>query len=340
VGAEHHERKLTQQDLLDFLPKMIHLQDEPIGDPVCVPVYYVSELARRNGVIVCQVGEGADELFCGYPTWKLKLRLQKANSAPVPAALKRLALAGLRFAGREEGHPYEALRRAVNGQPVFWSGADTFTDSQKRRLLSPRLRRHFEGVTSWEALEPIWRRFQANAWERSDLHWMTYVDLSLRLPELLLMRVDKMSMGVSLEGRVPFLDHKFVELALGIPTAVKTKNGELKYILKKAVRGLIPDEIIDRKKQGFGVPIHEWCLGGLGDRVNRELDYFCRETDLIDRRAVARLAEQRQGPQLWYLLNLALWWKHYIAGEPVDTDMPSSHAQASSSAPEFAAGRL
>src|SRR6266699_3308249 len=228
VGAEHHERKLTQQDLLDFLPKMIHLQDEPIGDPVCVPVYYVSELARRNGVIVCQVGEGADELFCGYPSWKLKLRLQQANSAPVPAALKRLALAGMRFAGKDQGHPYEALRRAVNGQPVFWSGADTFTDTQKRRLLSPRLRRRFEGVTSWDALEPIWRRFHEKAWERSDLHWMSYVDLSLRLPELLLMRVDKMSMGVSLEGRVPFLDHKFVELALGIPTALKTKNGTLK----------------------------------------------------------------------------------------------------------------
>jgi asparagine synthase (glutamine-hydrolysing) len=132
------------------------------------------------------------------------------------------------------------------------------------------------------------------------------------------MRVDKMSMGVSLEGRVPFLDHKFVELALGIPSALKTKNGTLKYVLKKAVRGVIPDEVIDRKKQGFGVPVYEWCFGALGDRVAQELDYFCGETDFIDRRAVARLAEQKQGPQLWYLLNLALWWKHFIAGEPVD----------------------
>jgi asparagine synthase (glutamine-hydrolysing) len=339
VGAEHHERLLTQQDLLDFLPKMIRLQDEPIGDPVCVPVYYVSELARRNGVIVCQVGEGADELFCGYPTWKMKLRLQQANSAPVPAALKRLALAGMRFTGKDQGHPYEALRRAVNGQPVFWSGADAFTDAQKRRLLSPRLRRRFEGVTSWQALEPIWRRFHEKAWERSDLNWMTYVDLSLRLPELLLMRVDKMSMGVSLEGRVPFLDHKFVELALGIPTALKTKNGELKYILKKAVRGLIPDEVIDRKKQGFGVPVHEWCLGALGDRVSRELDHFCRETDFIDRRAVARLVEQKQGPQLWYLLNLALWWKHFIAGESLDTETVTTRRYPVSVEPDLVSAR-
>ena len=316
VGAEHHERKLTQADLLDFLPRMVELQDEPIGDPVCVPVYYVSELARRNGVTVCQVGEGADELFCGYPTWQMKLRLQQADDAPCPKAVKRLAMAGLRLAGKDQGHPYEALRRSVNDQPVFWGGVDAFTDAQKQRMLSPRLQRRFAGVTSWDALAPIWQRFQQKAWEPSNLHWMSYVDLNLRLPELLLMRVDKMSMGVSLEGRVPFLDHKFVELALGIPAALKTKNGDLKYILKKAVRGLIPDEVIDRKKQGFGVPVYEWCFGALGDRVKRELHEFCGQTDFIDRRAIDRLIEQRQGPQLWYLLNLAMWWKQYIAGEP------------------------
>jgi asparagine synthase (glutamine-hydrolysing) len=326
VGAEHHERKLTQADLLDFLPRMIQLQDEPLGDPVCVPVYYVSELARRNGVVVAQVGEGADELFCGYPTWKMKLRLQEADDLPVPQAFKRMAMAGLRLARKDQGHPYEALRRSVNGQPVFWGGVDAFTDGQKQRLLSARLRRRFTGVTSWDALSPIWQRFQDKAWERSNLHWMSYVDLNLRLPELLLMRVDKMSMGVSLEGRVPFLDHKFVELALGIPSALKTKNGELKYILKKAVRGLIPDDVIDRKKQGFGVPVHEWCLGALGDRVTRELDHFCRETDFIDRRSVARLAEQKQGPQLWYLLNLAMWWKQFIAEEPIAEAFPTGTA--------------
>src|SRR5205085_2954423 len=100
-GAEHHELLLTEDDLLSFLPRMVELQDEPIGDPVCVPVYYVSELARRSGVVVAQVGEGADELFWGYPTWKLKLQLQQANDVPVPKALKQLALAGLRLAGKD-----------------------------------------------------------------------------------------------------------------------------------------------------------------------------------------------------------------------------------------------
>ena len=295
VGAEHHERLLTQHDLLDFLPTMVQLQDEPIGDPVCVPVYYVSDLARRNGVTVCQVGEGADELFCGYPTWKTKLRLQQMDDAPVPRAFKRLAMAGLRLAGKDLGHPYEALRRLARDSRC--SGAAP-TPSPTRRnsgLLTGRLQQQFTGVTSWDALAPIWQRFQEKAWEPSHLHWMTYVDLNLRLPELLLMRVDKMSMGVSLEGRVPFLDHKFVELALGIPSALKTKNGKLKYILKKAVRGVIPDEIIDRKKQGFGVPVYEWCFGALGERVSKELDEFCGETDFIDRRAVTASGRAEAG---------------------------------------------
>ena len=79
MGAEYHERLLTMDDLLDFLPRMVQLQDEPIADPVCVPVYYVSKLARDNGVIVCQVGEGADELFWGYPGWKTSLRFQRST---------------------------------------------------------------------------------------------------------------------------------------------------------------------------------------------------------------------------------------------------------------------
>ncbi len=312
VGADHYERLLTMDDLLDFLPQMIHLQDEPIADPVCVPVYYVSKLARDNGVAVCQVGEGADELFWGYPTWKIKLNLQKYDDLPVPSWLKRFGLAGLGALGKENTHYYEALRRGAEGVPIFWGGAEAFTEKQKMALLSPRLRKRFASLTSWEALAPIHKRFQEKAWEKSHLNWMSYVDLNLRLPELLLMRVDKMSMGVSLEGRVPFLDHKFVELAMSIPTAMKTQNGTLKHILKKAVRGVIPDELIDRKKQGFGVPVYEWFFDRLGDKIRLELDDFCRQTDFLDRAEVMKVVDSGHGSQVWYLLNLAMWHKQWI----------------------------
>jgi len=312
VGAEQHEKLLTVDDLLDFLPTLIRLQDEPIGDPVCVPVYYVSKLARDNGVIVCQVGEGADELFWGYPGWKTALRLQSLNDLPVPGALKRLGLWALRRRGWGPTFPYEWLRRGAAGVPVFWGGYEGFTEAQKRQVLSERLRKRFAGLTSWEALRPIRERFEHKAWAPSHLHWMTYVDLNYRLPELLLMRVDKMSMGVSLETRVPFLDHKLVELAMSIPQKVKTRNGNLKCILKKAVRGVIPDELIDREKQGFGVPIPEWIVGRLGDKAREELETFCSETDFLDGGAVRRLMEQEIGWQTWFLLNLALWWKEFI----------------------------
>ena len=313
VGAEHYERILVQEDLLDFLPRMVYLQDEPIADPVCVPIYYVSQLARESGVIVCQVGEGSDELFWGYPSWKIKLQLQSLDDLPLPRLLKRLALAGLRILGQDQSLPYELLRRGAEGQPIFWGGAEAFTEAQKRRLLSPRLREQFTRLTSWDVLKPIRRRFEEKSWEKSHLNWMTYLDLNLRLPELLLMRIDKMSMGVSLEGRVPFLDHKFVELAMSIPTAIKTKNRVLKYILKKAVRGVIPDDLIDRRKQGFGVPVYEWFFDKLGDYARQKLAEFCKETDFLSYTAVGQLFERGRGGEVWYLLNFALWWKEYLA---------------------------
>jgi asparagine synthase (glutamine-hydrolysing) len=312
VGADHHERILTQNDLLDFLPHMVHLQDEPIADPVCVPIYYVSQLARKHGVIVCQVGEGADELFCGYSTWKRALQVQSYNDLRLPRLLKKMGLLGLRSLGKGDTFYYEWLRRGALEQPIFWGGAEAFTDLQKRKLLSHRLREKFANLTSWEMLKPIRQRFEEKAWEKSHLHWMTYIDLNMRLPELLLMRIDKMSMGVSLEGRVPFLDHKLVELAMSIPASIKTKNGTLKYILKKAVRGLIPDVLIDRKKQGFGVPIYEWFFDQFGTKARQELREFCQQTDFLNSLEIERLVEQGRGPQVWYLLNFALWWKEFL----------------------------
>jgi len=313
VGAEHHERLLTQRDLFEFLPQMVHLQDEPIADPVCFPLYYLSKLARDHGVTVCQLGEGSDELFWGYQSWKLQLQLQHWGDIPLPRKLKDLGLTGLRLANRSNGRAYEWLRRNFERIPIFWGGTEAFTEENKRRLLSKRLRDKFAGFSSWEVISPVRRRFESKAWEISPLNWMTYLDLNLRLPELLLMRVDKMSMGVGLEARVPFLDHKFVELAMSIPESVKTRHGTLKYILKKAVRGLIPDELIDRQKQGFGVPVEEWLFDHLGEYARSELTTFCKETDILDLKTVKELLDRHDGPRTWCLLNLAMWWRQYIS---------------------------
>jgi asparagine synthase (glutamine-hydrolysing) len=315
VGAEHHELLLRERDLLESLPLIVRHQDEPLADPVCMPVYFVSKLARDNGVIVCQVGEGSDELFWGYKYWRDSLRLQRfANSLPLPRMARSLGLAALTLVERGGTTSFrrefscEVLRRALSNRPVFWGGVEVFSDSQKQRFLSPRLGKKFADFSSWEALRPIYERFKDKAWDKSPLNWMTYLDLNLRLPELLLMRVDKMSMAVSLEARVPFLDHKFVELAMSIPPAVKTRNAILKHILKKAVRGVIPDELIDRKKQGFGVPVYEWHHTKYGEYVAKEMKDFCESTDYFQFARVSPFLKKRG----WALLNVALWWKQYI----------------------------
>lgn len=312
VGAEYHEKLLTSEDLISFIPRMVSLQDEPIADPVCVPVYYVSKLARDNGVIVCQVGEGADELFWGYPYWKISLKLQKLSDLPIPFFLRKATLRVLSLLGRDKDWRFEYLRRSSENQPIFWGGAEIYTQVQKSRLLSKRLNNKMKNRTSWDVLKPIYERFQQKSKTKAMLDWMSYLDLNLRLPELLLMRVDKMSMGTSLEARVPFLDHKFVELAMSIPSEIKMKNDQLKYILKKSVRGIIPDVVIDRKKQGFAAPMKEWFEEGLGDVARQELKEFCMETDLLNWTEVERLLNGEKKSNAWPLLNVAQWWKIYI----------------------------
>lgn len=317
VGADHHEYLISTDDLIAFLPRMIHLQDEPIADPVCVPVYFVSKLAREHGVTVCQVGEGADELFIGYPDWQSALDRQFWADLPGARTAARAAAPALEAAGYGHTYQFEAVRRASQGQPLFWGGAEAFTEAEKRELLGPSLRGRLKGLTSWEPIRPIRKRFDAAAWDRGAANWLTYVDLNMRLPELLLMRVDKMSMGVSLEGRVPFLDHEFVALALSIPSRLKLKDGELKHVLKRAVRGLIPDELIDRRKQGFGVPVNEMLPGRLLAAARAEVARFADETGLLDRAVADRTMMTADGSKVWYLMNLAMWWRHFIAREPM-----------------------
>jgi asparagine synthase (glutamine-hydrolysing) len=312
LGAVYNEKLLKLDDLLDFVKLMVKLQDEPIADPVCVPVYYVSKLARDKNIVVCQVGEGADELFWGYPGWKTSLRLQQLCRLPISKPIISLLLYVLRILHKDSSLPYEWLRRASLSQPIFWGGAESFTDAQKRKILSQRLKTKFSTLTSWDAIKHIYDRFKLIEKKKPNLNWMTYLDLNLRLPELLLMRVDKMTMGVSLEARVPFLDHKLVELAMGIPISLKTKNGDLKYILKKAVKGIIPDRIINRKKQGFGVPIYEWFFDKLGLEIRDQIEEFCLHTDYFDKEELFKLMNKGRGPQMWYIYNFIMWWNEYI----------------------------
>jgi asparagine synthase (glutamine-hydrolysing) len=326
-GTNHHEVEIGMQDLMDFLPELIYHQDEPIADPVCIPVYYVAKLAKDNGVTVCQVGEGSDELFCGYPHWSYMLSLERLRQiyATVPRTLRELAARFARQIEEPSSGKLEYLRRASSDEPVFWGGAEAFFETHKQQLLHPDLRRRLHGVSSADIIGKYFQEFVRGTDNHDPLNWMTFVDLKLRLPELLLMRVDKMTMATSVEARVPFLDHKLVEYVLSIPQSMKVPEFRTKYLLKKAVRGIIPDEIIDRPKQGFAVPVAEWFQNELGARVREKLLSFSREHAYFDRNEVERLLSKPGSVLPWYLFNFSLWHEQWIEGkEPSQATVQTS----------------
>ncbi len=312
INANYFEKILNIDDMINFLDTLVFHQDEPLADPVCFPLYHVSKLARDNGITVCQVGEGSDELFMGYPGWIDVYKLYGLNSRGIPAFVKRAVLSLLNASGRRYTYSAEWLRRAVNNQTLFWGGAEAFFETEKKQLLSARLKSNLAGLNSYDIIRQVYDRFEEKSPSGTPLAWMTYLDINFRLPELLLMRVDKMSMAVSLEARVPFLDHKFVEFAMSIPENIKIRGNELKYILKKAVEGILPDEIIHREKQGFGVPIYEWFFEKLGVFAKQKLSGFASKTDYFNMSHIEKLFEARNAQKIWFILNFALWYEEWI----------------------------
>jgi asparagine synthase (glutamine-hydrolysing) len=314
VGARHAERVLDVDTVLATIERVVYLQDEPSGHGVAIANLGVAQLAREHGVRVILSGEGADELFCGYPAWRRLLCAQALADRPGARIVGRAAAAALALLGRDGGARAERLRRLRHGEQVFWGGSEGWTHVAKLRLLSPRLRARYRHRSPWETLAPIHTAFRAKAWEPSPLHWATYLTLHTRLPEMLLRRLDRTTMGASVEGRVPFLDHHLVELALGIPTNAKLAPGPLKRVLKHAVGPLLPPAILARPTQGMPiVPIafvdRDRVATVAGDAVAR----FCHATDLLDPAPVREIVAGR-GRRLWILFEVACWWRRFVAG--------------------------
>jgi len=337
--TDHHEIIIGQKEFLEFLPAMVFHQDEPIADPVCVPLYYVSKLARESGTTVVQVGEGSDELFCGYSIYTQYLDFQRyfwrylaASPQPVRRAVAatgdgifKLFACALPPNWRK-GVP-DLFRRLATGEELFLGGAVAFYETQKRQLfttearqrMAAKLNGHAASFSSNSIVREDLDRLLAQKPNAHQLERMIYQDLKLRLAELLLMRVDKITMAASVEARVPFLDHKLVEFAMPLPSRLKYRDGETKYILRRALRGRIPDWVLDRPKKGFGVPIRDWMLGGLGRFVEHTLlNSALRRRELFDYTFVEDLlSKHRAGPVdysffLWTLLNLSMWYDRWI----------------------------
>lgn len=322
-GTDHHEMVMTAEDLASFIPELIYHQDEPLADPTSVPVHYVSKLARDSGTTVVQVGEGSDELFHGYEGYITHARFRRRYwpafqyvPRPLRRALSKITLAAALRTGRFIGHA-QAIEDAAEGRLPFWGGAIAYQGALKELVLSNG-RPHPD---SYAIVERFLKEAERERPDADLLQKMTYLELKNRLAELLLMRVDKMTMANSVEARVPFLDHELVEFALALPAEMKVRNGEGKYLLKKAVEGILPPEVINRPKQGFVAPVSDWLRGETGAKIRRDIESSTlAERGLLDYEAIDRLWDSHQSGrgewafQLWNIYNVSAWHDLWIAG--------------------------
>ena len=326
-GTDHHEVVLGSEDLENFLPELIHHQDEPLADWVCVPLHFVAKLARENGTIVVQVGEGSDELFHGYDLYMSAARLERVFTRrfqrlprPLRMGASRAVSGVARRAGRGEVQALN-VAEAAEGRLPFWGGAICYRGDLKERVLADGA----NGATpsSYAVVERLWAEAERDLPGADYLQKMTYLELKQRLAELLLMRVDKMTMATSVEARVPFLDQDLVRFATALPPQMKVRDGTGKYLLKRAVsRDLLPEHIVYRKKQGFAAPVSEWFKGEFGERAQRQIrESSLAEVGLLNYDRIDEMwdAHRSSSPidwafHLWNIYNVSAWHDYWVAG--------------------------
>ena len=310
IGSRHHALMVTPQDVLHAFDEWVDVFDEPFGDQAALPTMLLSRLTRRN-VTVVLTGEGADELFAGYGNYRKRVReelltgLLGARFSPLPALVRHLPellardrivkAIGLPKAQRYATIP-NVFDRAV--QPALYS--DAFL-AHRHTHIAERAARLYEQCNARDYIEKI-----------------MYVDMRLWLPDDLLVKVDRATMAYSLEARVPYLDHRFVEFVAALEPGFKQHGGTRKYLLKKLAEKYLPREIVHRPKQGFVMPLSEWLESGLKARVDRSLgSQGLEKRGLFRRGALARLlAEHRAGRRnhagrIWALTVLEVWFERY-----------------------------
>jgi asparagine synthase (glutamine-hydrolysing) len=321
IGTEHREVVIGMEDFFNALPNLVWHEDEPITWPSSVPLYFVAKLASED-VKVVLTGEGSDELFAGYERYRRYLWNRKALAwyRMVPSGIRNrirrsLAESDVHSASlrRKLLHTFLGRDESVESLHVdnFYSA---FGEDEQRRLL----RRPPRTGSAYVNFLEYWNRGASGG----PLWQMLYTDQKTYLGELL-MKQDQMSMANSIESRVPFLDHHFVEFAARVPDSMKLHGATTKYILKKAVEDLIPREIIYRRKMGFPTPLRDWLKDARADRLFdllRSPDGLIAE--YVDRGALERLIARHRGgledatDRLWRLLNLQLWGDRFLSSKP------------------------
>ena len=324
IGADAHEVVIDDQDFFAALPKLIWHEDEPIAHPSSVPLYFVSELASKH-VKVVLTGEGSDELLAGYGKYPRALVNWRAGAAyaavpePVRTWIARTVVPQLpsrlaRYAKRS----FLAMPRTP--EAMFF---DTFAAIGLGRQASLLTASVAAGATPDGAYGPSRAYYDRPNGHSTTLDRLLYADLKTYLVELL-MKQDQMSMAASIESRVPFLDQRLVEFATALPPRLKLRGFKTKWILREAVRTILPPEILTRRKMGFPVPFAMWMRDSWQPVVRDILlDRRTRERGIIEPQAVEQLmtahasGRQEGADAIWSLLNLELWYRTFIDGQGV-----------------------
>lgn len=322
LGTQHTELYISTNDALNVIPKLSMLYDEPFSDSSQIPTFLVSELAKQK-VTVALSGDGGDELFCGYNRYQMTSKLwSRINKVPLPL---RKGTANLLQKISPLTWDKVASRLPVfNQYPQFGSkvhkGSDVLAsasvDEAYRRLVS----HHHEpySLLIAEGREPKTFRDQCveNLAGLDDINRMMAMDFVSYLPDDILVKVDRAAMGVSLETRVPFLDHRLIEFAWSIPLSMKLYGGQSKWPLRKLLSRYVPSHLIDRPKMGFAIPLHQWLRGPLHHWAAALLDERrLKNEGIFNAQKVSTLWQHHvQGkgnyaPLLWSILMFQAWWE-------------------------------
>jgi asparagine synthase (glutamine-hydrolysing) len=317
LGTDHHEILVGAADLVREIPRLVWHQDEPVSEPAAIPTFLVSQLARET-VTVVLTGEGGDELFAGYPKYAADPLARRLAALPavVRDPLLHYGVDRLPFRFRKLQVVARSARfRDEADRLAAWFAG--FAGDERARLLSPELRAH-DGLGA-----AAFRAALADSRATRPLDRMLDADLRLWLPDDLLMKMDKMSMAASIEARVPLLDHPLIEWAAMLPDRFKVRGLEGKVLLKRLARRLLPNEVVDRPKVGFTVPLSPWFRGPLRELLaDTLLSSTCLARGYYQPEVLRRTVEDHlegrrdRSRELWTLLTLELWHRAYIDQPP------------------------
>jgi asparagine synthase (glutamine-hydrolysing) len=330
LGTDHTELYVSAAEAMAVIPRLQSIYDEPFSDSSQIPTYLLSQLARQH-VTVSLSGDAGDELFCGYNRYQMTARLwSKLSMAPLP--IRRLAAKGIcsvpvqtwnRMAGKLESYLPQSMRLANPGDKLH-KGAGVMA-SESLEALYLGLVSHWDDpaavvIGGNEPPTMLTEKGQIPS-SLKGIQRMMALDLLTYLPDDILVKVDRAAMSVSLETRIPFLDHRVVEFAWRLPQSVKLRDGTTKWVLRQVLYRHVPKALIERPKMGFGVPIGEWLRGPLRDWAEALLDETRLHNEGFFRPASVRrkweehLSGRRNWQyHIWDVLMFQSWLDHRIGG--------------------------